>query len=266
MKSSMTDGSALAALLLIQALAVPLAEATDLSLAQVTHALVKATPDHPAEFAYRDLIDLDLSGLNFNHANLHGANLYGADLTDADFSGSDLSGATLDHTTIIRTKFVGAKLTHVNLFLPAAFSTLEASPTEAPSFVGADLSGARILGHLGRSDWHGALLVNAHLEPAVTRLTTTAWTDLTACNFAGADLSGADLTNAHLAFSNLRAAKFVGARLAGADLSHADLEGAELAGADFSGADLDETVLRHVSGLDTVKGLDTAHNLDRAVR
>jgi len=266
MKSSMTRALALAALLLTQTLAASIAHAADLSLAQITQALVKATPDRPANFAQRDLVDFDLSGLDFKQANLQGANLYGADLTDADLSGTDLSGATLDHTAIIRTKFVGANLSKASLVLPAAFSTLVASPAEAPSFVGADLSGARILGHFGRGDWHGAILVNAHLEPSASRVTTTAWTDLTACNLAGANLSGADLTNAHLAFANLRAAKLTGARLVGADLSRADLEGAELAGADLSGADLDGTVLRHTSGLEAVKGLDTAHNLGRAIR
>src|SRR5262249_53382267 len=136
----------------------------DLTVRQVVEALVKATPERPADFSGKDLSFLDLSSLDFKGANLAGANLYGVDFTDANLSRSNLSGANLDHTTIIRTRFAGADLSRVSLFMASAFSTLEASADEAPSFAGANLSEARLVVRLAHCDMRGADFSHAHLS------------------------------------------------------------------------------------------------------
>src|SRR5690242_291649 len=124
------DGAAswMRRLVLVAALALPgLAYAADLTVRQVTQALVDASPDRPADFSHKDLSFLDLSGLDFKGADLAGANLYGADLSDADLSHARLAGATLDHTIIVRTNFSGADLSQASLYAPGAYSGVEAT-------------------------------------------------------------------------------------------------------------------------------------------
>src|SRR5690242_835248 len=122
--------------------------AADLTVRQVVEALTSASVDGPPDFSRKDLSFLDLSGLDFRRVKLAGANLYGADLTNADFSGADLAGAILDHSVIVHADFAGADLSRASVFLPAAFSSLEPSPAEAPNFTGANLSATRIMARL----------------------------------------------------------------------------------------------------------------------
>jgi uncharacterized protein YjbI with pentapeptide repeats len=68
-------------------------EAADLTVRQVTEALVKARAGQPPDFSRKDLSFLDLSNLDFKQATLTGANLAGADLTEADLDGSVLKEA-----------------------------------------------------------------------------------------------------------------------------------------------------------------------------
>ena len=244
------------------------AAAADLTVREVTEALVRARPGHPADFSHRDLSRLDLSGLDFGGANLEGADLYGVDLTDANLAGSRLVGVRLDLAVVIRTSFVGADLSHARLVRLAAFSTLEPRPDEAPSFAGANLSGARIFSRLARADMHGARLEAAILggderTPHTMNLTRA---DLAGCNLANADLAGANLAGASLRFANLAGANLARADLRRADLSQADLSRANLAGAALAGTDLDEARLTSVEGLDSAIGLAAARNLGRARR
>jgi uncharacterized protein YjbI with pentapeptide repeats len=244
------------------------AAAADLTVREVTEALMRADPLHPADFSHRDLSRLDLSGLDFTGANLEGADLYGADLTEAKFTGSRLIGARLDLAVVIRTSFAGADLSRARLVRLAASSTLEPRPDEAPSFAGANLSGATIFARLARADMHGARLEAAILggderTPHTMNLTRA---DLAGCNLANADLAGANLAGASLRFANLAGANLARADLRRSDLSQADLSRANLAGAALAGADLDEARLAGAVGLDSTIGLAEARNLGRARR
>ena len=233
--------------------AIPGATAADLTVKQVVEALVKASPEQPADFAGRDLSFLDLSDIDFKKANLAGANLYGTDLSHSNLSGTNLSGARLDRSTIIGANFAGADLTHASLLRPAAFSSFDILAAEAPRFVGANLAGARLFGRFSKADWHGANLAMAQMgadRSTDIGLRDLSRTELAGCDLAGARLAGADLRGALLTFANLRGA---------------DLSGANLTGADLGGSDLDGTILRGVAGLSSVRGLDAAHNRDKAI-
>jgi len=257
---------AIAAFLLGAALASPGgAEAAGMTVKQVSELLVTASPGHPADLSRADLGFLDLSDLDFKRANLAGANLYGADLSRADLSGADLSGADLDHAVITATNFSNANLSNARLYDIAAYSTLEPSRAEAPSFAGADLSGAQVLARLTDVDLHGANLTRARLGFARDQFKTPLRNDLSGCDLSGARLTDADLHDVRLSFAKLVDADLSGANLTGSDLAQADLTGANLAGATLTGADLDEAVLRRVRGLDQARGLDLARNRDKAI-
>jgi len=244
------------------------AGAADLTVKQVVEALVKASPEQPADFAGRDLSLLDLSDIDFKKANLAGADLYGTDISHSNLSGTNLSGARLDRSVIIGADFAGANMSQASLLRPAAFSSFDILPVEAPRFVGANLAGARLFGRFSKADWHGANLAMAQMgadRSTDIGLRNLSRTELAGCDLAGARLSGADLRGALLTFANLRGADLSGSNLTRADLSRADLSGANLTGADLTGSDLDGTILRGVAGLLSVHGLDTAHNRDKAI-
>jgi uncharacterized protein YjbI with pentapeptide repeats len=247
--------------------AIPRSGAADLTVRQVTEALVAARPDRPAALAHHDLSRLDLSSLDFRGADLEGSDLTAADLTDADLSGARLAHARLDLAIVIRAKFVGADLSEASLVRLATSSGLEPDPGEAPSFVGANLSQAHVFARLSRADMHGARLAGAQLgvEPRTPRTMNLIRTELSGCNLAGAILAGADLTGALLSFVDLAGADLSQADLRRADLSHADLTGADLTGAQFSGADLEGAVLLGATGLERSIGLEDARNAGKIV-
>src|SRR5579883_1831076 len=236
------------------------ADAADFTVEQVSEMLASATPERPADLSRADLGFLDLSDLDFKRAKLAGANLYGVDLSRSDLSGADLSGADLDHAVITATNFSNA-----NLYDIAAYSRLEPSSAEAPSFAGADLSGAELLARLTDVDLHGANLSGLRIGFSAGLPRTPLRNDLSGCNLAGAKLAGADLHEVRLSFSKLEDADLSGANLVGADLTQVDLTGANLAGANLANADLDGAVLRRVRGLEQARGLDLARNRERAV-
>jgi uncharacterized protein YjbI with pentapeptide repeats len=215
-----------------------------LSLKEVSAALAKAGPGARADFAGRDLSYLDLSGLDFKQADLSGASLFGADLTDANLSGAMLTEANLDRTIIIRANFAGAHLAHASLMAVVAYPTLDTSSGPAPSFAGADLTGARIVARLGHADLRGAILTDARLGYTVRELRTNLYSDLSGAELSEAKLVRADLRRVRLAFAHLSHADLSGADLRRADLFHADLTGADLTGADLTDADIAETLLR----------------------
>jgi uncharacterized protein YjbI with pentapeptide repeats len=136
---------------------------------------------------------------------------------------------------------------------------------EAPTFAGANLSGALIMSPLARVDFRGANLSHLRTQQGRARLEWILWSDFSGGDFTGADLSYAELPQAKLRFAKLVNANLSGALLAGADLSHADLTGANLTGADLERADLDGAILKGVIGLDQAKGLDVAKNREKAV-
>jgi uncharacterized protein YjbI with pentapeptide repeats len=243
------------AIALAALLAAGSARDPSLGLRALSQALAEASPGHPADFSHRDLSYLDLSGLDFKQANLAGANLFGADLSDADLSGAMLAGADLDHTVIIRTNFTGADLAKASLFGAVAYSTLEVRDSEAPTFAGADLSGARIVARLGRANLRGAKLADVRMGADGRELRTNLLNDLSGCDLTGADLSRADLRAVRLAFAHLAQADLAGANLSRADLWHADLTGADLTNTDLTGATIEGAILTNAQGLDRAKGM-----------
>jgi uncharacterized protein YjbI with pentapeptide repeats len=243
------------------------AVAADMTVRQVTEALVKATAEAPADFSGKNLAGLDLSDLDFHGANLAGADLSATDLSDADFSRSNLAGVRLDRAVVIHTNFTGANLARASLMFLGTSTGLDVRDGEGPNFAGADLSETRIYARLSRSDLHGARLVNARLGADLrTPQTIIVFrTELSGCNLAGADLAGADLSGALLSFADLSGAALTGTDLERADLSHANLTQADLTAAILTRADLDEAILRGVRGLERTVGLDAAKNRDRTV-
>jgi uncharacterized protein YjbI with pentapeptide repeats len=166
---------------------------------------------------------------------------------------------------VARTNFNGADLSRATLFDAVGSLTFEAPAANAPTFVGANLSGARIFARLSRADFRGANLAGAHLGTERNQFKMPKQTDLSGALFGKANLENADLTGANLIFANMDAANLKGAILVRADLSNADLSGADLAGADFTGANIYGTVFKNAKGLGEVKGLNEAKNRAKAV-
>jgi uncharacterized protein YjbI with pentapeptide repeats len=136
---------------------------------------------------------------------------------------------------------------------------------EAPSFAGANLSGALIMSPLPRVNFRGANMSHLRTQQGRARLEWILWSDFSGSDFTGADLSNAELPQAKLRFAKLVNVNLSGALLAGADLSRADLTGANLTGAELTGADLDGAILKGVIGLDQAKGLDATKNREKAL-
>ena len=237
----------------------------ELPLRQIVEALFAAKPGVQLDFSEKDLSLLDLSGVDFKRANLAGANLLGDDLTAANLSNVNLAGAKLDRTAVARTNFNGADLSRATLFDAVGSLTFEAPAANAPTFVGANLSSARIFARLSRADFRNANLAGAHLGTERNQFKMPKQTDLSGALFGGANLEGADFTGANLIFANMATANLKDAILAHADLSNADLSGALLAGADFTDANIYGTVFRNAKGLESAKGLDRARNRHEAV-
>jgi uncharacterized protein YjbI with pentapeptide repeats len=130
--------------------------AADLTRAEVSAALMAATPERPADLAGKSLEGLDLSDLDFRRAKLAGVNLYGAKLVGADLTGTDLSGAILNLAWIMRANFPDADLSKASLQGLVVSSGLEIDLAEAPTFKRANFSGARIIARFSRFDLSGA--------------------------------------------------------------------------------------------------------------
>lgn len=260
--------SATLAIALVLAASSRVAAAADLTVRQMTEALVEADAAHPLDMPRKDLRLLDLSGLDFKRARLQGSDLFGADLTGADLSGTDLSGARLDRAVVIRSDFTGAKLQNATIMRPTVFTDLRLDRADAPRFTNADLSGARITARLDGADFRGANLRFVNLTPYDVRgdISIFPHNSLQSCDLRGADLEGADLSFVALSFARLSGASLRGARLRHAVLAMADLSGADLTGADVTDADMDGADLTGVKGLETVVGIASVRNLDRARR
>lgn len=240
--------------------------AADLTSEQVRAKLAEASAEKPADFAHKNLSNLDLSGLDFKGANLAGANLFGAKLVGADFRKVDLTGATLDAAWLMKANFSGARLANASLFAPVMSSTMNVTLAERPKFVGADLTGARVIARFSQTDMSNAKFINARMGVDIKNQPMGQMRcDFSSAILTGADFTGADVNRALFSFANLTSANFAGANLFGANLSGADLTGANLAGADLTEADLDGTILKGAKGLDTVIGMDRAKNHDKAI-
>lgn len=263
MKLRLRRGSGLG--LVIAAGVVASATGAELPLRQIVEQLFNAKPGTQLDFSGKDLSLLDLSGVDFKRANLAGANMLGDDLTGANLSFVNLAGAKLDRTTLAQANFNGADLSHATLFDAVGSLTFESPATNAPTFAGANLSGARIFARLSRADFRKANLSGGRLGTERNQFKMPKQTDLSGALFGGANLAGADFTGANLIFANLVAANLKGAILIRADLSNADLSGAELAGADLTDANIYGTVFKNAKGLGQVRNIEKAKNGDKAV-
>ena len=240
--------------------------AATLSREQVRATLASSSASQPADLAQQDLSGLDLSGFDFKGANLTGANLFGAKLVGADLRKANLTAATLDAAWLMKADFSGATLAHASLFAPVVYATLAVTPADAPTFAGANLSGARVIARFSQVDMNHASFINARMGVDLRNQPMGQMrSDFSAAILTGADFSGADVNRALFSIAALAGANFTGANLSGADLSGADLTGANLAGADLTDADLDGAILTGAKGLDSVKGMNLARHRDQAI-
>ena len=139
--------------------------AGELALRQIVDTLFKAAPGSHPDFSGKDLSFLDLSGLDFKRAKLAGANLLGANLSGANLSYAGLAGAKLDRAQLKRTNFAHADLSGASLFHAVGSLSFDALDRNEPNFAAANLSSARIMAHLSRSNMRGANLADARLGP-----------------------------------------------------------------------------------------------------
>ena len=147
----------------------------NLSLANLTGAILSKADLSGAYLAGGNLSELTLRGANLSEtnltgtslreANLSGAKLAGADLTDANLTGADFSEADLSEANLS-----GADLSELNLR-------------------GADLS---------RADMSGADLSGADLIKAILRGTDLAAATLIMANLSESDISGSNLNDANI--------------------------------------------------------------------
>ena len=241
----------------------------EVSTREVAMALAGTRTGAPLDLSGRSLRYLDLAGLK--DARLSGADLWGIDLTETDLTRADLSGSRLNRSSLTRARLDGANLERATILRPTIHTSFGFDWKDAPSFDGANLRGARLVGRLDGTSFRGADLTGADFStyeprPGQGTLVTRRGTDLNGCDFSGATLAGADFTTAALEFARFPGADLRGARLVDAALAKADFTGADLTGADLTGADVYDAVLVGAKGLDTVKGLDGAKNADKSIR
>lgn len=213
---------------------------------QVLTALAAATPEHPANFAGKDLSGIDLSGVDFKRADLSRsrlvgtnfarARLFSATLTDAVATGADFTGANLDVSVMYRVDLRHAILREASLF--AAILT-------GADLSDADLTRARVIAVLGHAKLVRAQLAGTNFgaDPGNQPM-----------GLMRTDATDADCSDANFTDANLRKMNLTRAVLTGANLTNADLTGADLSDAD----------LRNIHGRETIRGLDKALHLEQA--
>jgi bisphosphoglycerate-dependent phosphoglycerate mutase family 1 len=176
-----------------------------------------------ANFSYKILENLDLSGRNLadsdcSGAVFMGANLAGTVFTSANLFACDLRRADLSGATLRRADMRGAILRGANL-------------------TGADLGEADLReGAIAQVDREKGLAIITHAPRA---------NDAVAANFAGANLTRSKMTGAVAQRADFSDAVLIGARLNRANLRGSRFPGANLEGADISGADLTDADLSH---------------------
>jgi uncharacterized protein YjbI with pentapeptide repeats len=255
--------STVAAALLVSVFATS-AAAADLSVDQVRAALRNASPSAPANFAGRDLSDLDLTGLDFRKANLRGVSLFGSKLVQSDFRDATLEGANLNGAWLMGTDFTGANLNHASLL---SVVVLGGEVKKMPIFKGANMSGVKMIADLPGADLSGADFSRAMVGVNIKNQGMGQMrTDLSGANLEGATLAGADFNRSLMTFCNLKGSNLRGVSFFRVKLGGADLTGADITAADFTEADLSGTILRDVKGFAEAKGFDRAENFDKIVR
>jgi uncharacterized protein YjbI with pentapeptide repeats len=198
-----------------------------------------------------DLTGLDLSGANLAGANLSRANLHGVKLVGANLTDADLTEADLTFTWIMRANFTRARLHGATMQTVVTSTSMDNTPDQAATFVGADLSDASITVHFSFDDMRGANFSRAHMTVIMANQSM----GLLRTEFISAKLDGADFTGAGLGHVSFRFAKLKGAHFKGADLSYADFAGADLTDADFTDANVQDATFESAV-LTGVKGLN----------
>src|SRR5262249_55662613 len=126
--------------------------------------ILDATPaGQKASFAGKSLAGKDLHYLDFSNADLSGAgppraDLPGAKLVRSKLIGAKLSGARLNLAWIMGADFSHADLSGADLETLVVSAGLQTLPQEAATFVGANLSGAKLTARFNLYDMHGANL------------------------------------------------------------------------------------------------------------
>ncbi|MEO1206710.1 MAG: pentapeptide repeat-containing protein [Pseudomonadota bacterium] len=215
--------------------------AADMSARDFAYKLKAVTEDAPLDVSDMDLSVLDLSSLDFKSAILTGVDLYGADLTGADLSYVDLRDTRIDRAVIIGTNFSYANLEGAELSLPTTSKNMSFNITESAKFLGANLTGARVLARLHGANFRKAVLRKTDfsaLNPGTATIASVPRNYLIGAHFDGADAREADFSNANMNFATFTDADLRGADFTSAELVGADLTGAKLEGAIFEGADL----------------------------
>jgi uncharacterized protein YjbI with pentapeptide repeats len=208
-----------------------------LTRADVQSKLTSTPPGQTASFVGLSLAGADLHDLDFSHADLSAADLSGADLRGAKLVGSKLvgaklQGAKLNLAWIIGANFAQADLSGADLETLIVSNGMQTQPQEAASFVGANLSGAKITARFNLYDMHGANL--SHIQASADMRNQSM--GLIRTEFSQTNLNDANFEDAMLAHVNFEFAKLARVNFSGADLSSVDFTGANLTDADLSGA------------------------------
>jgi uncharacterized protein YjbI with pentapeptide repeats len=214
----------------------------ELTRPEVQSILASTPAGQKASLAGMSLARADLHDLDFSNADLSGADLSGTDLRGAKLVGSKLVGAKLPGAKLNLAWIMGADFSHADLsgadletlVVSAGLQTL---PQEAATFVGANLSGAKVTARFNLDDMRGANL--SHLRASADMRNQSM--GLIRTEFSQANLSDANFEGAALAHVNFAFAKLSRANFSGADLNHADLTGADLTDADLTGASTTRT-------------------------
>jgi uncharacterized protein YjbI with pentapeptide repeats len=228
--------------------------AADLTRSEAQSILASTPAGQKANFAGMALARADLHDLDFSNGDLSGADLSGADLRGAKLVGSKLvgaklPGAKLNLAWIMGADFSYADLSGADLETLVVSSGLQTLPREAASFVGANLSGAKLTARFNLDDMRGANL--SHVRASADMRNQSMGlirTEFSQANLADANFQGAALGHVNFAFAKLSRANFSGADLSHADLTGADLTDADLTDANTAGADFTNAVLRGAKG------------------
>ena len=158
---------------------------------------------------------MDFSNAKLNYSSWRNANIYssnnftGASLREADFTGATISvnkfananlkDSIFDKSTCYGAKFDGANLTNAS-FLDAKLTYSSSSYGYATSFVGSNLTNAKLSGLTFSSSLYNVSFKNANLRNAdLSDGVFTSGRSTSKCDFDGADLTGTNFTNAKLA-------------------------------------------------------------------
>ena len=228
--------------------------AADLTRSEVQSMLASTPAGQKANFAGLSLAGADLHDLDFSNADLSGADLAGADLRGAKLVGSKLVGAKLPGAKLNLAWIIGADFSHADLsgadletlIVSAGLQTL---PQESATFVGANLSGAKVTARFDLDDMRGADL--SHIRASADMRNQSMGlirTEFAQTNLTGANFQGAALAHVNFEFAKLSRANFSAADLSGADFTGADLTDANLTDANTTGTNFARAVLTGVKG------------------